>query len=117
MEAGFKSLLPDFLGGSSSLSSSSGTPATPAANPSSGVSRAALQEMMITGGNSFSAEAAMGANVPDESLQLASGEGVIPDDVADAMRSTPMLIQELTAQVRRSSEDNARIVQQAIMHA
>ena len=118
MEAGFKSLLPDFLGGSSSLSSSSGTPATPAANPSSGVSRAALQEMMITGGNSFSAEAAMGANVPDESLQLAnSREGVIPDDVADAMRSTPMLIQELTAQVRRSSEDNARIVQQAIMHA
>ena len=117
MEAGFKSLLPDFLGGSSSLSSSSGTPATPAANPSSGVSRAALQEMMITGGNSFSAEAAMGANVPNESLQLASGEGVIPDDVADAMRSTPMLIQELTAQVRRSSEDNARIVQQAIMHA
>lgn len=117
MEAGFKSLLPNFLGGSPSLSSSSGTPATPAANPSSGVSRAALQEMMITGGNSFSAEAAMGANVPDESLQLASGEGVIPDDVADAMRSTPMLIQELTAQVRRSSEDNARIVQQAIMHA
>ena len=118
MEAGFKSLLPDFLGGSPSLSSSSGTPATPAANPSSGVSRAALQEMMITGGNSFSAEAAMGANVPDESLQLAnSREGVIPDDVADAMRSTPMLIQELTAQVRRSSEDNARIVQQAIMHA
>jgi hypothetical protein len=117
MEAGFKSLLPNFLGGSPSLSSSSGTPATPAANPSSGVSRAALQEMMITGGNSFSAEAAMGANVPNESLQLASGEGVIPDDVADAMRSTPMLIQELTAQVRRSSEDNARIVQQAIMHA
>ena len=117
MEAGFKSLLPDFLGGSSSLSSSSGTLATPAANPSSGVSRAALQEMMITGGNSFSAEAAMGANVPNESLQLASREGVIPDDVADAMISTPMLIQELTAQVRRSSEDNARIVQQAIMHA
>ena len=118
MEAGFKSLLPDFLGGSSSLSSSSGTLATPAANPSSGVSRAALQEMMITGGNSFSAEAAMGANVPDESLQLAnSRKGVIPDDVADAMISTPMLIQELTAQVRRSSEDNARIVQQAIMHA
>ena len=117
MEAGFKSLLPDFLGGSSSLSSSSGTPATPAANPSSGVSRAALQEMIITGGDLAIAEA-MGANVPNESLQLAnSREGVIPDDVADAMRSTPMLIQELTAQVRRSSEDNARIVQQAIMHA
>ena len=117
MEAGFKSLLPDFLGGSSSLSSSSGTLATPAANPSSGVSRAALQEMIITGGDLAIAEA-MGANVPNESLQLAnSREGVIPDDVADAMRSTPMLIQELTAQVRRSSEDNARIVQQAIMHA
>jgi len=117
MEAGFKSLLPDFLGGSSSLSSSSGTLATPAANPSSGVSRAALQEMIITGGDLALAEA-MGANVPDESLQLAnSRKGVIPDDVADAMRSTPMLIQELTAQVRRSSEDNARIVQQAIMHA
>ena len=117
MEAGFKSLLPDFLGGSSSLSSSSGTLATPAANPSSGVSRAALQEMMITGGDLALAEA-MGANVPNESLQLAnSREGVIPDDVADAMISTPMLIQELTAQVRRSSEDNARIVQQAIMHA
>jgi len=117
MEAGFKSLLPDFLGGSSSLSSSSGTLATPAANPSSGVSRAALQEMIITGGDLAIAEA-MGANVPDESLQLAnSRKGVIPDDVADAMISTPMLIQELTAQVRRSSEDNARIVQQAIMHA
>ena len=117
MEAGFKSLLPDFLGGSSSLSSSSGTLATPAANPSSGVSRAALQEMIITGGDLALAEA-MGAKVPDESLQLAnSRKGVIPDDVADAMISTPMLIQELTAQVRRSSEDNARIVQQAIMHA
>ena len=117
MEAGFKSLLPDFLGGSSSLSSSSGTLATPATNTSPGVSKAALQEMIITGGDLALAEA-MGANVPDESLQLTnSRKGVIPDDVADAMISTPMLIQELTAQVRRSSEDNARIVQQAIMHA
>ena len=33
-----------------------------------------------------------------------------------AMVTTPMLIQELTAQVKRSSEDNARIVQQAIMN-
>jgi len=117
MEAGFKSLLPDFLGGSSSLSSSSGTLATPATNTSPGVSTAALQEMIVTGGDLALAEA-MGANVPDESLQLTnSRKGVIPDDVADAMISTPMLIQELTAQVRRSSEDNARIVQQAIMHA
>jgi hypothetical protein len=73
--------------------------------------------MIVTGGDLALAEA-MGAKVPDESLQLAnSRKGVIPDDVADAMISTPMLIQELTAQVRRSSEDNARIVQQAIMHA
>jgi len=35
---------------------------------------------------------------------------VIPDDVADAMRQTPVLLQQLTEQVRRSSEDNARTV-------
>ena len=38
----------------------------------------------------------------------------IPDDVAEAMRSTPMLLQKLTEQVRRSSEDNASKVARAI---
>ena len=40
----------------------------------------------------------------------------IPDDVAEAMRSTPALIQELTKQVRESSDNNAKVVQQAIMN-
>ena len=41
---------------------------------------------------------------------------VIPNDVADAMRSTPVLLQQLTEQVRRSSEENSRVIQQAIMN-
>ena len=35
---------------------------------------------------------------------------VIPDDVADAIRQTPVLLQQLTEQVRRSSDENARAV-------
>jgi len=35
---------------------------------------------------------------------------VLPDDVADAIRQTPVLLQQLTEQVRRSGEDNAREV-------
>jgi len=38
---------------------------------------------------------------------------LLPDDVADAMRQTPVLLQQLTEQVRRSSEDNARTVANA----
>lgn len=38
---------------------------------------------------------------------------VLPDDVADAMRQTPVLLQQVIEQVRRSSEDNARTVANA----
>jgi len=99
-------------------SSSSASPASPMTPSRTSASQAAATLPTVPQPDVAIAQG-LGANVPDELLQLAklSGEGVIPDDVADAMRSTPMLIQELTAQVRRSSEDNARIVQQAIMHA
>ena len=35
---------------------------------------------------------------------------VIPDDVADAIRQTTVLLQQVIEQVRRSGEDNARAV-------
>jgi len=98
------------LGFGSDDDNTGAVPADPSSRPT--VSRSTLPDAptpAMQGGSGESlASAAAGVDTQ-------TNTPVIPDDVADAMRSTPGLIQELTEQVRRSSEDNSRVVQQAII--
>jgi hypothetical protein len=77
------------------------------------VSRDALPDVTNPQATLDAATAAFQTHDGDNALTNAQA---IPDDVAEAMRSTPALIQELTKQVRESSDNNAKVVQQAIMN-
>jgi hypothetical protein len=102
----------------------SGDPAKPVEKPApiavpadpssrSTVSRDTLPDVTNT---QATLDAASADTLSADSQSALTSAQAIPDDVADAMKTTPGLIQELTKQVKQSSEDNAKVVQQAIMN-
>jgi hypothetical protein len=84
---------------------SAADPVDPSARP--GPSRATLPNAPVPELQGGTGNTTLGGGAGNDTL---NNTPVIPDDVAEALRQTPVLLQRLIEQVRRSSEDNARSV-------